>query len=100
MSPGGRVGGGATQYRSELERRDREKMQGGEEATAKEKLPHSFSDSYKEAFKNAFPELVKDLTEDGLNDPEISDGIRHLQRVSMLKSNLSLQICKVAWQDS
>jgi hypothetical protein len=40
-----------------------------------------FSHSYKDAFKQVFPELVKELTEEGLNDPEISDGIRHLQRV-------------------
>lgn len=41
----------------------------------------SFSEGYKEAFKEIFPELVKELTEDGLNDPEISDGVQHLQRV-------------------
>ena len=54
-------------------------MEGAEPVEKKAKL--SYSESYKGAFKKVFAELVKDLTEDGVNDPEISDGIRHLQRV-------------------
>ena len=52
-----------------------------EPAEKRAKMSGSFSDDYKEAFKKIFPELVKELTEDGLNDPEISDGVQHLQRV-------------------
>lgn len=40
------------------------------------------SDGYKEAFQRAFPELVKELTEGGVGDPEISDGVQHLKDVS------------------
>ena len=42
----------------------------------------SVSEGYKGLFQAIFPDLVKELTEDGLKDPEISDGIRHLQEVS------------------
>lgn len=41
------------------------------------------SDEHKVAFHRVFPELVKELTEDGLKDPEISDGIQHLKDVSV-----------------
>ena len=41
----------------------------------------SHSESYKPLFKTVFPDLVKELTDEGLQDPEISDGIRHLQGV-------------------
>ena len=37
---------------------------------------------YKEAFHSAFPELVRELTEDGLKNEEISDGVQHLKDVS------------------
>ena len=39
------------------------------------------SDGNKEAFHNKFPELVRELTEDGLKNLEISDGIQHLKEV-------------------
>lgn len=45
-------------------------------------MTQSFSESYKVLFKETFPELVRELTEDGLENPEISDGILHLQKVS------------------
>ena len=51
----------------------------GEPEAKKAKVSHS--ESYKPLFKTVFPELVKELTEDGLQDPEISDGVQHLQRV-------------------
>lgn len=44
-------------------------------------MAKSFSENYKALFKEKFPELVQELTEDGLKDPEISDGIMHLQKV-------------------
>jgi len=43
----------------------------------------SHSESYREKFQAVFPELLKELTEDGLKNPEIADGIRHLQEVSV-----------------
>lgn len=39
------------------------------------------SDGYKSAFHSKFSELVRELTEDGLKNPEISDGIQHLRDV-------------------
>ena len=39
------------------------------------------SDGYKAEFHSKFPELVKELTEDGIKNPEISDGIQHLKDV-------------------
>ena len=39
------------------------------------------SHSYKEAFEEMFPKLVQDLTREGMNDPEISDGMQHLRKV-------------------
>lgn len=39
------------------------------------------SDGSKDAFHSKFPELVKELTEDGIKNPEISDGIQHLKDV-------------------
>ena len=39
------------------------------------------SDGYKAAFHSKFPELVRELTEDGLKNPEISDGVQHLKDV-------------------
>ena len=51
----------------------------GEQCAKRAKLSHS--ESYKNSFKALFPELVKELTEDGLCDTEISDGIRHLKTV-------------------
>ena len=53
-----------------------------EPSDKKAKVSLSHSHSYKEAFKKVFPELVKELTEEGVNDPEISDGMRHLERVN------------------
>lgn len=52
-----------------------------EPSDKKAKITLSHSHSYKDAFKQVFPDLVKELTEGGLNDSEISDGIRHLERV-------------------
>ena len=43
----------------------------------------SSSENYKDAFHRMFPDLVKELTEDGLKDPEISDGVQHLRDVSI-----------------
>ena len=57
-------------------------MQGEEPGAKKAKLSQSHSENYKPLFKTVFPELVKELTEEGLADPEISDGIQHLQSVS------------------
>ena len=42
----------------------------------------SHSESYRGKFQAVFQELLKELTEDGLKNPEIADGIRHLQEVS------------------
>lgn len=41
----------------------------------------SHSESYKGLFQSVFPTLVTELTEDGLNDVQISDGIKHLHKV-------------------
>lgn len=60
-----------------------------EPSAKKAKVSHS--ESYKGLFKTVFPELVKELTEKDLNDPEISDGIRHLQEV---KNGLSYRDIK------
>lgn len=43
----------------------------------------SSSEDYKDAFHRMFPDLVKELTEDGLKNPEISDGVQHLRDVSI-----------------
>ena len=43
------------------------------------------SDGYKDAFHSKFSELVRELTEDGIKNPEISDGIKHLKDVRKLK---------------
>lgn len=39
------------------------------------------SDGSKDAFHSKFSELVRELTEDGIKNPEISDGIQHLKDV-------------------
>ena len=52
------------------------------------KKPSSHSEGYCELFKAAFHDLVKELTEDGLKNPEIADGVQHLQDVSMIFNNL------------
>lgn len=52
-------------------------------ATPSKQQPISHSESYREKFHKVFPVLVKELTEDGLKNPEIADGIRHLQDVSV-----------------
>ena len=44
-------------------------------------MAKSISESYKAVFKETFPELVRELTESGLKDPEIADGMLHLQKV-------------------
>ncbi len=41
----------------------------------------SHSESYKALFQSVFPSLVQELTEGGLNNPEISDGVKHLREV-------------------
>ena len=41
----------------------------------------SHSESYKGLFQSVFPTLVKELTEGGIKNPEISDGIQHLREV-------------------
>lgn len=41
----------------------------------------SHSESYRGLFQSVFPTLVKELTEEGLKNPEISDGIQHLKEV-------------------
>ncbi len=41
----------------------------------------SYSESYKALFLSVFPSLVQELTEDGLNNPEIADGVQHLKEV-------------------
>ncbi len=58
-------------------------MQGEAEelGVEKMKITQSYSESYKQQFKAVFPELVKDLAED-LPDPELAEGIKHLQSVS------------------
>ena len=53
-----------------------------DQATSSQQQAISHSESYREKFHKVFPVLVKELTEDGLNNPEIADGIRHLQDVS------------------
>ncbi len=45
------------------------------------KKPSSHSEGYRGLFMAVFHDLVKELTEDGLKNPEISDGIQHLQEV-------------------
>ena len=45
-------------------------------------MAKSLSEGYKVLFKGKFQELVQELTEDGLKDSEVSDGIMHLQQVS------------------
>jgi len=45
------------------------------------RMAKSFSDSYKATFKEKFPEIVRELTESALQDPEIADGMQHLQKV-------------------
>jgi len=49
--------------------------------TPAKQRPISHSESYREKFQAFFPELLKELTEDGLKNPGIADGIRHLQEV-------------------
>ena len=62
-------------------------MQESEEPNAKKsRVSQSYSESYKPLFKQIFPELVKELTEDGLKDPEVSDGVRHLEEVCVKKA--------------
>lgn len=55
-------------------------MSKGEEPPVKER-PSSYSEGYKSLFMSVFPDLVREQTENGLKDPAISDGIRHLQEV-------------------
>ncbi len=45
------------------------------------KKPSSHSESYRGLFMLVFHDLMKELTEEGLKNPEISDGIQHLQEV-------------------
>ena len=40
------------------------------------------SEGYRALFMDVFPELVRELTEDGLQNAEISVGIQHLKEVS------------------
>ena len=40
------------------------------------------SEGYRAQFMDVFPQLVGELTEDGLQNTEISVGIRHLKEVS------------------
>ena len=60
-------------------------------ATPSKQQPISHSENYREKFHKVFPVLVKELTEDGLKNPEIDDGIRHLQDVS--QSNIHPSGC-------
>ena len=41
----------------------------------------SHSESYRGLFQSVFPTLVQELTEGGIKNPEISDGIQHLREV-------------------
>ena len=43
----------------------------------------SNSENYRGLFTAVFHDLVKQLTEEGLKNPEIADGIQHLQEVSL-----------------
>ena len=45
-------------------------------ATAVQKY---FAESYRQKFMAAFPELTALLTDDGIRDIEITDGIQHLK---------------------
>lgn len=40
-----------------------------------------YAESYRERFMSVFPELVKQLTDEGLQNNEIRDGIKHLKQV-------------------
>ena len=42
-----------------------------------------YAESYREKFMSVFPELVKQLTDEGLQNNEIRDGIKHLKQVYM-----------------
>lgn len=57
-----------------------------DEATAKKST--QFAESYREKFMSVFPELVKELTV-GDSNREITDGMRHLQEVSLRKVQLN-----------
>jgi hypothetical protein len=48
------------------------------------------SDGHKTVFHSKFPELVRELTEDGIKNPEISDGIQHLKDVRIKAQEKSL----------
>ena len=50
-------------------------------------MAKSISESYKAMFKDKFPDIVRELTESGLQDPEIADGMLHLQKVEWLYLN-------------
>lgn len=64
-----------------MKRRTRQVAVGG--AGGRAKVSHSHD--YKEAFEKMFPKLVQDLIREGLNDPEISDGMKHLRKVCWLR---------------
>ena len=44
----------------------------------------SLSEGYRRQFTAAFDGLVAELTEEGVKNPEISDGIQHLEEVNSL----------------
>ena len=48
----------------------------------KQRRAQSHSEGYKGKFKAVFQDLLQELTDGGLKNPEVSDGIQHLQEVS------------------
>lgn len=54
----------------------------------------SHSESYKALFRSVFPSLVQELTEDGLNNPEILDGVKHLREVLNFNVPHGVLVCR------
>lgn len=55
----------------------------------------SHSESYKGLFHSVFPGLVKELTEDGLSNPEIADGVKHLKEVLNFNVPNGMSLCNI-----
>ncbi len=55
----------------------------------------SHSESYKGLFHCVFPGLVKELTEDGLSNPEIADGVKHLKEVLNFNVPNGMSMCNI-----
>lgn len=48
------------------------------------------SEGYRSLFMDVFPQLVGELTEEGLQNTEISVGIQHLKEVSLILMSLDV----------